>query len=531
MFMRNRYRKLARWSCHGLERAGRIVLAGTLLSIGSWSTLARVRVHADQTIERIAADRACYVRLPDMPEPRYGGFGAYNPETRVLSYAGGGAKLADDISMTYGDLFAIRLDGQQGWRRLAYNGNLGYTRGMDRGCREMASVPIAPDLAVSVLGKDGCDNGRFDRGGKGGDLVTLSIGRDAAPAEVRWLPGGNASELPTELAGHQGRLTRLFGAYDSLRDRLLFGQGSFDTGSPRDTLDEVFAAHRSGHQWRVQRLRPLGRAPGPRYGSCAVYVHQPETDVDGLLVLGGKEAGQGGRDLAEMWWLDFSSREAGVWQDISERFGNLSEMGPRREGACAYDPASRSLYSWMGRASKDVPDGAKRSGGLWMVDLSELATPRADLHWERLAPDDLDGITGRRLLPSVWDPVDGRLFAIGGRNDLDELADVWAIYPEVEAARCATLDPYRPFDRASTLPTATVEPGPTARPTLAPMPTQTAPGPQPPAPTTPPTEPTPLPPGTDPPDPAEGERLLHRIYLPELRCPSAGSDRDRGESP
>ena len=36
-----------------------------------------------------AAPRACYVRLPDLPQAVYGGFGAYDPSTRMLAYAGG----------------------------------------------------------------------------------------------------------------------------------------------------------------------------------------------------------------------------------------------------------------------------------------------------------------------------------------------------------------------------------------------------------------------------------------------------------
>ncbi|MCB0215982.1 MAG: hypothetical protein KDH92_05055 [Chloroflexi bacterium] len=515
-------RQIARPDRHGRPRL--LPLLGFVallvgLSLGNrHASATRASASGRPELERVAAPRACFVRLPDLPAPRYGGFGAYNPESRVLAYAGGGAKLSDDNTMTYHDLFAIQLDpSSAGWRTLPYGSGAGYTRELDHGCREMASVQIDAGLALSVLGKDGCDNGRIDSGRKGGDLVSLAIGRAASNTEVRWLPGGNAAQLPRELAGNKGRLTRLFAAYDSLRERVLFGQGTFDSAVARDTLDAVFSAQRSGNVWRVQRLRPRGEAPSPRYGSCAAYVRQPEAGVDGLIVVGGKLPGMDGADLAEVWWLDFARGAAGEWREISERFGNLDALGPRREGACAYDPESRRLYSWMGRASKDIEAGAKRSAGLWQVDLTNLGDAGAVLSWERLAPDDLEGVTGRRLIPSVWDPIDKRLFAIGGRNDLDELADVWAIYPNVSPARCASLDPYVAFAGEDLpAPPTPEEPTPTAVDPPEPRPTRTPPGPGRSTPGPVPSQSATREPAPEPSEPRIGEPFGRPAYLPAL---------------
>ncbi|MFQ5492130.1 MAG: hypothetical protein ACE5GE_15545, partial [Phycisphaerae bacterium] len=89
-----------------------------------------------------------------------------------------------------------------------------------------------------------------------------------------------------------------------------------------------------------------------------------------------------------------------------------------------------------------------------------------------------EGVNGRRLIPSVFDFANKRMFAIGGRNGLDEYKDVWAIYPDVTGAACQNLDPYEPY-RPSVPPTATTGPtrvpptpgpGPTGQPWQPPAP-------------------------------------------------------------
>lgn len=476
------------------------------------------RPKADGT-ETIAAPLACYRRLPDLPAARYGGFGAYNPVTRQLVYAGGAEKRTSENTIVYHDLFALDLSKKGStWERQPYGSGLGYTRQTDRGCREMASVKVSDRLWLSVFGKDGCDNGRVDRNGKGGDIVALDMG-DALGRGPRWLPGG-AQQLPAELAAKRGRLYRLFATYDSLRSRVIFGQGTFDSGSTQDTLDQVYAATQVGGKHHIRRLRPRGSVPKARYGSCAVYVHQPDRDVDGVLVFGGKTAGQRGETLNELWWLDFAERADGVWSDIGDRVVNMSDFGPRREGACAYDAESRVLFAWMGRASKDIPDGAKRSSGLWRLDLGQLSDPSQELRWQQLAPDDQAGLSGRRLIPSVYDPVDSRVFAIGGRNDLDELSDVWAIYPGVTPAACRRIDPFE---------AGVPGPPPTA---LAPYPSATVPGPPAPQPTQPLPGPsrTPRPDPGQPPEPSMEPPVIgepsasspERLYLPSLSLRNPG---------
>jgi hypothetical protein len=79
---------------------------------------------------------------------------------------------------------------------------------------------------------------------------------------------------------------------------------------------------------------------------------------------------------------------------------------------------------------------------MWRVDLSQIDDPTATFAWERLAKDNLTGVKGRRLIPSIWDPVQKRAFAVGGRNGIDGLQDVWALYPDVTGDACATLDPF-----------------------------------------------------------------------------------------
>ncbi len=177
----------------------------------------------------------------------------------------------------------------------------------------------------------------------------------------------------------------------------------------------------------------------------------------------------------EVWWLDFSKSRQGEWTQITSRFANMDDFGGRREGACAYDPDTMTFYSWYGRASSSIPDGASRSSGVWRTNLSQLGDPQAPLTWERVVKDNqtMAG-KGRRLIPSVYDFANNRLFVLGGRNNLDEYADSWMIYPDVTGAECENLDPYAPF--RPVVPTATTAP-PTITPggpTVTPRPTSGA---------------------------------------------------------
>ena len=407
----------------------------------------------------VASENACYVRLPDMPAARYGGFGAYNPSTGVLAYAGGAMKQADQ-TMTQHDMYAIRLDGSsEDWTTLPPAGRAGYTREFDRGCREMVSVAVSDDTALSVLGKDGCDNGSFSKKRKGGDIKALHIGDDADGTEVRWKPNSGAERLIGHLDEEDGRLVRHFATYDFSRERVIFGQGAFDRDFAKETMAEIYEAVAVGSKFRLRQLRPVaeGDGPGKRYGSCGAYIKDPEMGLDGVFLFGGKFVDE---ELSDAWWLDFKDHRDGRWNEVTSRIENMDEFGARYEGACAYDRESRKLYAWMGRADNDIADGAKRSGGVWRLDLGKASDAGASLRWERLAPDNFEPLVGRHMVPNVWDPINKRLFAIGGRNGDQTLSDVWAIYPDVRGAECAALDPYAPFRRSPSTSPPRVSPPP-----------------------------------------------------------------------
>ena len=311
----------------------------------------------------------------------------------------------DALTTTHHDLYAIRLDGVDVWKTINYGASVGYNHDADRGCREMASVKVSDTNWLSVLGKDGCDKGRFDAGmQKGGDLVELQVGASADAAGVKWVNNSGATELTGPLLDGEGKLVRLFGAYDAQRKRVVFGQGTFDNDVDTASQDRVYAATKAGTQWRITELHPGGQAPVARYGTCAAYVNDLDNDLDGLLVVGGQQGGTADTTTYnEVWWLDFSKKAAGEWRDVTARFTNEADFGPRREGACAYDPTSRMFYSWMGRSSKEIPGGAKHSSGAWRVDLTALGSD-APLTWERLAKDDLKGVRGRTLIPPFDHP-------------------------------------------------------------------------------------------------------------------------------
>ncbi|MEO8084044.1 MAG: hypothetical protein ABI780_09495 [Ardenticatenales bacterium] len=416
---------------------------------------------------RIAAENACYVRLPNLPKALYGGFGAYNAASGVLTMAGGAERRSQDNTIALSNLSAIKLSAATAaWSDIPYGGGNGYSRATDHGCWGAANVQVSPTNWVSIMGKDGCDNGAFDATNKkGGDIKELQIGDRASGSGVRWVPNSGAKQLIGDLEARKGVLAWLFGAYDAKRDRLIFGQGSFNTEQDDLTRDEVYSAVRTGSKWQLKEMFPTGGHPVRRYGSCAAYVSDKDTGTDGVLVVGGAAASIIGAPVTtynEVWWLDFAGRAEGEWRNITARFDNMDAFGPRREGACAYDADSRSFYSWMGFASAGIPDGAGRSSGAWRVNVSALSDANAKLHWDRLAPDNLTGVTGRRNIPSVWDPVNKRMFVLGGRTAIDEFSDVWAIYPDVTGEACQTLDPYAPFAGPPATPTTPVPPAPTA---------------------------------------------------------------------
>jgi hypothetical protein len=430
---------------------------------------------------KVQVDGGCYVRLPDLPRALYGGFGAYNPDTGVLAFAGGAEKLTSDLTEAHYELYSIALDGtMDAWNTIPYASSAGYLRDAGAGCREMTAVQLPNGDWVSVGGKGGCDGTTA----KWGDIKELQVGAAADPASVRWVPntGADLDSLPASLADGKFRLVRAFATYDTERDRIVFGQGTYDDEKDTMSQDKVYAATRQGSRWKVLQLRPTGPVPVRRFGSCAAYVYDKEAGVDGVIVLGGQQGGLAGtRSYQEVWWLDFAASAQGQWREITSRFGDMDAIGFRREGSCAYDPETTYFYGWMGRASSAIPDGASHSSGAWRVDLSALGDPSATLTWERLAKDNLVDPKGRRQAAGIYDPVNKRLFVIGGRKDIDEWSDVWAFYPDVTGQACADLDPYAPF-RSPTAPTATPTPaatdtpgGPGPGPTATPRPTASPP--------------------------------------------------------
>jgi hypothetical protein len=458
-----------------------LVLAAAV--VGSQATAAPAVPDAPQASAipvggKIETENACYVRLPDLPRTRYnlggryGGFGGYNAETGVLTFAGGAEKRGTEITIANYELFAIKLDGtMDAWNTVPYPQDVGYTREWDKGCRELSSVRISDTEWASVGGKDGCDNGNTDSKKKGGDIKVLTIGETADAQGVRWESNSGvvASALPPILKTGSMKLARNLATFDTQRGRIVFGQGTFDDVFDATTRNEIYQAVRVGSGWSVTQLKPTGQVPFRRFSSCGAYVYDKDTGVDGVFVLGGQEGGVHGNSLKEAWWLDFSGSRHGEWVEITDRFANMDDFGYRRGGACAYDADTKMFYSMMGRADESIPDGDKRSAGFWRTDLAQLGDATAPLTWGRLAKDLQADIDGRRLIPSVWDPDNKRFFVMGGRNGTDQWADVWAIYPDVTGQACTDLDPFAPH-RQPVVPTPA--PKPTQDPSQPPSPVE-----------------------------------------------------------
>lgn len=456
----------------GSRAAGLVLLAAFATAAGlAARDDGAVRAAAQLPTERIQADNACYVRLPDLPAARYGGFGGYNQQTGVMTFAGGGVALTASSFIADHDLYAIKLDGAMAtWNTVMYGAGEGYTRENNKGCREMATAKVADGVWASVLGTGGCDNGKVDAATKtGGDVRLLSIGASPDARGVKWLPDGlNVGSVPPDVAEQAGRLTRLWAVVDSQRGRAVFGHGSFDVFSEAASQSSVWTASPSGTKWNVRELHTGGAMPARRFGSCAAYVYDQALGLDGVFVVGGQPGG-GRQAFKQVLWLDLGA--GGTWSDVTARFGNMDAFGARYDAACAYNPATHQFYSWMGTADPSIPDGAAQSGGVWRADLTPLGQADAPLTWERLAKDNLAGFTGRSLVPGVFDWAQNRMFVLGGLTGIAEHDDVWAIYPDVTGDDCQNLDPYAPF-RVPATPTAppvpTPVPGAQAEPAVCP---------------------------------------------------------------
>lgn len=441
----------------GLCLATAAALAAALGALGADA----VRAAPPMPTERVQADNACYVKLPSLPQARYGGFGGYNQQTGVLTFAGGGIALTADNSVSDHDLYAIKLDGAMpSWNTVMYGGDEGYTRENNKGCREMATAKVADGVWASVLGTGGCDNGHVDAADKaGGDVRLLSIGTTPDAKGVKWLPDSlNVGSVPPDIAAQAGRLKRLWAVVDSQRGRAVFGHGTYNALSEAASQDGVWTASPSGTKWNVRELHTGGMMPARRLGACAAYVYDKDLGLDGVLVVGGQPGG-GRAAFKEALWLDLKS--GGTWSDVTGRFTNMDAFGGRSDSACAYNGATHQFYSWMGAADASIPDGSAYSAGAWRVNLTPLAQTDGKLAWERLAKDNLPGVTGRKLIPGVFDWANNRLFALGGRTGAtSQTGDVWAIYPDVTGDACANLDPYAPFRGAPTpVPAPTPTPG------------------------------------------------------------------------
>lgn len=395
---------------------------------------------------RIQADNACYVRLPDLPKALFGMFGAYNPNTGVLVSAGGAERIDENNIISYYQMQALQLNSREAkWQSVPYPSTVGYTHENDKGCREMISVQEDASTWLSVLGKDGCDRGRFDTAArKGGDIQALHVGATADAYGVNWVPHSGMYTLVDNLTSRKAVLAAHFATWDYHRGRLIFGQGSFNSKRETEAQDEVYVGDPVGEVIRVQQMNPTGPIPERRWGSCGAYIYDAEAGLDGVMVLGGKEGAPyniPSRLFKEVWWLDFTKSPEGVWSNVTAKFANMNNIGPRWDSACVYDPQTHFFYDWMGQADAKIPDGAGYSSGMWRVNVSALADPAASLTWERLAKDNLKGIKGRRAFASTWDSRQKRFFVIGGRAGLIENKDVWAIYPDVTGDACQTLDP------------------------------------------------------------------------------------------
>jgi hypothetical protein len=192
-------------------------------------------------------------------------------------------------------------------------------------------------------------------------------------------------------------LERFSAIRDPVRNRLIVFGGR-DGGARND----VWALSLTGIPiWT--RLQPLGPAPVPRFGACAVY----DPPRDQMVVFGGVN-GAGGA-LGDLWTLSLGSSPA--WTPVLPATGGPSA---RTESSVVYDPSRDLIWLFSGGTSDALPND------LWTLALSGTPT------WQSMTPAAGARPAGRVLHPAILDPATDRMVVPMGYGP-GALSDTWLL--------------------------------------------------------------------------------------------------------
>lgn len=193
--------------------------------------------------------------------------------------------------------------------------------------------------------------------------------------------------------------------YDSIRERFILWSGSKGTAYMTDTFEcAVPTVTNPRPKWR--RLSPVAGSgtPAGRYYMGSIF----DSGRNRMIFFGGYT----GSDTNELWELDFSTSEHGVWNQLSPG-GTIPAVRSNIQQSVSHDPVNKKMYVLGGW-------GASLYSDVWSLDISTQHGT-----WTQLIAHGAAGTpSGRRNHVAKYDPVGNRLILFGGHDGASR-NDTW----------------------------------------------------------------------------------------------------------
>lgn len=301
------------------------------------------------------------------PTPRYGQTAILDTlRHRMLMFGGSNNNVVSN------ELWALPLEGPMAWQILP------------------PGAAVAPYRALHEAVLDPAGDRMVVFGGTNGPAFTNDVW-------VYPLSGNGTWTQLSVLGTAPPALERFSAIRDPVRNRLIVFGGR--DGSARN---DVWALSLTGTPTWTQ-LQPLGPAPSPRFGACAVY----DPPRDQMVVFGGVSAA--GYALGDLWTLSLGSSPA--WSPLVPTTAGPS---PRTESSVVYDPSRDLIWLFSGGTSAALPND------LWTLALSGAPT------WQLVAPTAGDRPIGRAYHSAILDLASDRMLVSMGYSPA-ALSDTWIL--------------------------------------------------------------------------------------------------------
>ncbi|MHC4597414.1 MAG: Kelch repeat-containing protein [Planctomycetota bacterium] len=165
------------------------------------------------------------------------------------------------------------------------------------------------------------------------------------------------------------------------------------------------------HDWLYSDGRGVaggGLPPGRRSASV---VYDPK--YRRLISYGGL----GGTTRNDVLALDLKGHGNGVWRDITPGAGMGGPPAARHSAAAVWDSANQRMVIFGGYV------GISSTNTVFSLDFSAGRNPV----WQDITPGIGPSPNARYASAAVYDPYQKRMIVIGGRNNGNQFADVWAL--------------------------------------------------------------------------------------------------------